>query len=276
MALMTVGAGALLLGKDWIGLPPALYIDWTLWTVGTLLGVVTSVWIPYRMMTSHEIKSDSAFAGWLMPVVPPMVSAANGSLLIPYLPAGQAQLGMLMACYALFGISLFATMCIVPQVWQRLVQHKTGAAATVPTVWIVLGPLGQSITAANLLADNASGILPAPYGDAAAAFGLFYGLPAWGFAMLWFVLAVSLTLRTARQKLPFALTWWSFTFPVGTIVTGTSALSNRTGSIMFTAAAMAFYLLLLVAWATVAIRTARGSYHGHLFRHPGSQPVAAN
>ena len=46
MALMTVGAGALLLGKDWIGLTPALTLDWTLWTAGTVLGLITTAWIP--------------------------------------------------------------------------------------------------------------------------------------------------------------------------------------------------------------------------------------
>jgi tellurite resistance protein TehA-like permease len=124
MALMTVGDGALLLGKDWIGLTPALTVDWALWTAGTALGLITTVWIPFRMMTTHDIKPDSAFAGWLMPVVPPMVSAADGALLIPHVPEGQLRLGMLMACYAMFGISLFATLFIVPQVWQRLVQHS--------------------------------------------------------------------------------------------------------------------------------------------------------
>ena len=37
-----------------------------------------------------------------------MVSAADGALLIPHLPEGQSRLGMLMVCYAMFGISLFA------------------------------------------------------------------------------------------------------------------------------------------------------------------------
>jgi C4-dicarboxylate transporter/malic acid transport protein len=270
MALMTVGDGGLLLGKDWIGLTPALTVDWTLWTAGTVLGLITTVWIPFRMMTTHDIKPDSAFGGWLMPVVPPMVSAADGALLIPHLPEGQLRLAMLMACYAMFGISLFATLFIVPQVWQRLVQHKTGAAASVPTVWIVLGPLGQSITAANLLAGDAAGVLPAPLGQGASAFGLFYGVPTWGFAAMWMVLAAALTLRTARQKLPFSLTWWSFTFPVGTVVTGTSALSARTHAELFTVAAVVFYVLLVAAWITVAIRTAHGSYRGYLF-----QPVPA-
>ena len=54
MALMTVGAGTLLLGRDLIG-PAAVGIDWVLWLAGTALGLVTAGWIPYLMMTRHDI-----------------------------------------------------------------------------------------------------------------------------------------------------------------------------------------------------------------------------
>src|ERR1700744_6466500 len=143
MALTTVGAGALLLGPGLLG-PAAVGLDWVLWSAGTLLGLVTTAWIPYLMMTRHEIGADAAFGGWLMPVVPPMVSAATGALLIPHAPAGQARLTLLVACYAMFGISLLASLIIIPQIWSRLVQHKVGPAAMAPTLWIVLGPLGPS------------------------------------------------------------------------------------------------------------------------------------
>lgn len=43
-------------------------------------------------------------------------------------------------------------------------EEGAGAAATVPTLWIVLGPLGQSITAGHTLAGTAAQVLPAPYG----------------------------------------------------------------------------------------------------------------
>jgi tellurite resistance protein TehA-like permease len=243
MALMTVGTGALLLGRDWIGLPAALAVDWTLWTAGTLLGLATSVLVPLRMIGSGE----RAFGGWLMPVVPPMVSAASGALLAQHLD-GSARQVMVLGCYALFGVSLFATMVIVPQIWQRLVQHGLGAASTVPTLWIVLGPLGQSITAANLLAGVP--VLPGQ-----AAFGVLYGTITWGFALLWVALAATVTVRTARRGLPFALTWWSFVFPLGTLVTGTSALAVRVPSAMFTGVAVVLYGALVLAWVTVATRT---------------------
>ena len=96
-------------------------------------------------------------------------------------------------------------------------------------------------------------------------FGLLYGVPTWGFAMVWMAMAAAVTVRTFRAGLPFSLTWWSFTFSVGTCVTGTSALAARIGLPAFAWIALGLYGLLVVAWATVAVRTAHGSVvRGHL------------
>lgn len=278
MALMTVGTGTLLLGRDVIGLRMAVDADWALWLSGTVLGLVTACWIPYLMMTRHALREDSAFGGWLMPVVPPMVSAANGALLIPYTAPGQERLTLLLACYAMFGISLFASVIIITQLWHRLMVYKPLPAVMVPTLWIVLGPLGQSVTAAGNLGTHAAGVLPRPYSTGATVFGLLYGVPTWGFAMMWLALAAAVTIRTARQGLPFALTWWSFTFPVGTCVTGTTALAASTHSTILRDAAAVLYALLVAAWLIVAVRTARDSARGRLFLPapaPAIEPATA-
>jgi C4-dicarboxylate transporter/malic acid transport protein len=265
MALMTVGAATVLLGQDVLGPGLAVDLDWVLWTTGTIAGLTVAAVVPYLMFTRHQITSGSAFGGWLMPVVPPMVSASTGALLIPHLPAGQGRLTMLMACYAMFGLSLIASIIVITLIWHRLVVHKLGEARLVPTLWIVLGPLGQSITAANLLGGVAHLALPAPYSTALQAFGVVYGVPVWGFALLWSAVATMITARTVRAGLPFSLTWWSFTFPVGTCVTGTTGLALHTGSDLFRYAAVLFYAGLVVAWIVVAGRTAHGSYRGRLF-----------
>jgi C4-dicarboxylate transporter/malic acid transport protein len=264
MALLTVGEGTLVLGRDWLGQSVALDVDVALWSAGTALGLVVCVWIPYQVMTKQVVAPDAAFGGWLMPVVPPMVSAATGAALIPYAAPGQPRLALLLACYAMFGISLFASVIIITQIWSRLVHDKVDQPPMVPTLWIVLGPLGQSVTAANLL-GSAAAFLPRPYAAGAEAFGFLYGVPTWGFAMMWLCLAIALTVRTARRGLPFTLTWWSFTFPVGTCVTGTSALALRLQSTPLDAAAVGLFLLLVTAWITVAIRTARAAASGALF-----------
>jgi C4-dicarboxylate transporter/malic acid transport protein len=274
MALLTVGAATILLGRDVMGLQAAVDVDWVLWFAGTVTGLAAAAVVPFFTFTRYVVGPDSAFGGWLMPVVPPMVSASTGALLIPYAPAGQPRLALLLSCYAMFGLSLLASIVIITLIWYRLAVYKTGEAPMVPTLWIVLGPLGQSIAAANLLGGVAHEAMPAPYSTALQAFGVVYGVPVWGFALLWGVIAGAITVRTARGHLPFSLTWWSFTFPVGTCVLGTSELALHTGSDLFRVAAVLLYLGLVAAWITVALRTARGSLRGTLFLAPGA-PAAA-
>lgn len=268
MALMTVGAGAVLVGHRLIGTGPAVALDFTLWTAGTALGLITAVLVPFKAFTVHDVRPESAFGGWLMPVVPPMVSAATGALLIPHLPAGQARETMLAFCYCCFGLTLVASLVMITFIWNRLLLHGIGAAGAVPTLWIVLGPLGQSITAAHHLGLQAPAALPAPYGQAFEALALIYGLPMFGFAVLWLVLAGCLTLRATRNALPFNLTWWSFTFPVGTVVTATSGLATATDLDVLKVAACLLFAFLLTAWVTVFYRTARGVHSGALLLRP--------
>jgi tellurite resistance protein TehA-like permease len=75
MAVLTVGAGALLLGPAVIGVHAALVVDAVLWPLGTLGGLASSLAVPYLMFTRLRAAPDAAFGGWLTPVVPPMVSA---------------------------------------------------------------------------------------------------------------------------------------------------------------------------------------------------------
>ncbi|WP_062990715.1 TDT family transporter [Nocardia anaemiae] len=267
MALVTVGAGTLVLGREVIGLDAALAVDWVLWSLGTALGLLTAVAIPYRMFTNHHIAPDAAFGGWLMPVVPPMVSAAMGALLVPYLPEGQLRLTMILLCLAMFGLSLIAALITTAMIWSRLVHHGIPPSGMVPTVWLVLGPLGQSVTAAGLLANAGPSALPDLYAKGLTVFSVIFGVLTWGFAMLWVALATAVTVKTARAgELRFNLTWWGFTFPLGTCITGSTALYGHTGADIFAVAAVTLYIGLVSAWAVVAAKTIRGLVIGPLLR----------
>ncbi|MFG1811356.1 TDT family transporter [Streptomyces sp. NPDC049040] len=257
MALLTVGAGTLLLGRRVIGARAALDVDWALWSVGTLLGLCTACAVPYLMVTRHRFGPDAAFGGWLMPVVPPLVSAATGALLVPHAAAGQPRQALLLGCYAMLGLGMVAVLLVLAMVYSRLVHHDAPSGAVVPTVWIGLGALGQAVTALGVLATAAPGALPATYAHGASALALLGGVGVWGFAMLWLVLAAALTVREFRTGLPFAPTWWSFIFPLGACVTGTSALASRTGSQLFGWPAVVLYGVLAAAWAVVAWRSLR-------------------
>ncbi len=276
MALITVGTGTMLVGKDLIGESLAVDINWVLWSAGTIGGLFTAMSIPYLMFTQLNVGPDAAFGGWLMPVVPPMVSAASGAMLIPHMAPGVGRATMFYGCLAMFGLSLIAALIIITMIWSRLALYGTSGTARVPTLWIVLGPLGQSVTVAGLLANEAYLAVPAELAAGMNIFAVLFGVPVWGFSVLWIGLASALTIRTLRRGMPFALTWWSLTFPVGTFVTGTTQLALHTGLPAFEVAAVTAYCGLLSTWALVAVRTARGSLAGSLFAPPTAGPITAS
>ncbi|MDJ0381646.1 TDT family transporter [Streptomyces sp. G-G2] len=268
MALLAVGGGTLIVGKDLIGLRAAIAADTVLFAAGTAIGLAMAVVVPYLMVVRHKVEHAQASPVWLLPLVAPMVSAALGPLLIPHLPEGQPREAMLLACYAMFGVSLLATLLMLPLIFGRLVLGGPLPLALTPTLFLVLGPLGQSTTAVNQLADMAPRSIGAPYADGLSAFAVVYGVPVMGFALLWLALAVAMLVRAARRGMGFAMTWWALTFPVGTCVTGAAGLARHTGLDAFAWLAAALFVLLVAAWLTAAFHTLRGLAAGRLLAAP--------
>ncbi|MFE7841193.1 TDT family transporter [Streptomyces sp. NPDC057474] len=273
MALLAVGGGALVVGRDWIGVRAAVALDVVLFSAGTIVGLVAAVVVPYLMVVRHRIEPGQVTPVLLLPLVAPLVSAALGPLLVPYLPPGQARQTLLFGCLALFGLSLSATLLVLPLVFGRLVTAGPWPLALTPSLFLVLGPLGQSTTAVGHLADAAPGAVPAPYTHGLTAFAVLYGVPVMGFALLWLALATAMVVRARRRGMGFSMAWWAFTFPVGTCVTGAEGLARHTGLAALDALAVALYALLLAAWATAAAYTARGLISGELLAAPRPAPA---
>ncbi|MFE2035778.1 TDT family transporter [Streptomyces scopuliridis] len=270
MALLAVGGATLLVGRDVLGERAAVAVDAVLFGAGTLLGLVVAVAIPYLMVVRHRVGPADASPVWLLPVVSPMVSAAVGPLLVPHLAAGQGREALLLGCYAMFGVSLLATLMMLPLVFGRLVAHGPLPLALTPLLFLVLGPLGQSTTAVSQLADVAPGAIGAPYAGALGAFAVVYGVPVMGFALLWLALSAALVVRAVRRGMRFTMTWWAFTFPLGTCVTGAAGLGRHSGLVALEWLAVALFALLVAAWSAAGWCTLRGVVGGAL---PAAPPV---
>ncbi|MEV1065766.1 TDT family transporter [Streptomyces sp. NPDC050263] len=275
MALLAVGGGALTVGRDWIGVRAAVALDAVLFGAGTVVGLVAAVAVPYLMAVRHRVEAAQATPVWLLPLVAPMVSAALGPLLVPYLPAGQPRQTLLLACFALFGLSLLATFAMLPSVFGRLLTGGPLPLVLTPTLFLVLGPLGQSTTAVGNFAHFAPGVVSGPVGRGLAVLAVLYGVPVMGFALLWLALATAHLVRARRHGMRFAMTWWAFTFPVGTCATGAAALARHTDLVVYEVLACALYGVLVAAWTVVAAHTARGLLSGALLAAPRPAPRPA-
>ncbi|MFF7973118.1 TDT family transporter [Streptomyces sp. NPDC007905] len=274
MALLAVGGGAVTVGRDWLGTGAAIALDVVLFAAGTAVGLAAAVAVPYLMAVHHRVRAAEATPVWLLPLVAPMVSAALGPLLVPHLPPGQPRETLLLACLTLFGLSLLATLLMLPLVFARVITSGPLPLALTPSLFLVLGPLGQSTTAVGLIADMADGVVPAPYERGLGVFAVLYGVPVMGFALLWLCLATAHVVRARRRGMGFSPTWWAFTFPVGTCVTGAATLARHTGLAVYDGLAVGLYGLLVAAWSAAAAGTVRGLFSGELLAGPRPAPVA--
>ncbi|MFC9929360.1 TDT family transporter [Streptomyces sp. NPDC127190] len=274
MAMLAVGGGAMTVGRGWIGTTDAVALDAVLYTAGTAIGLAAAVAVPYLMAVRHRVEPGQASPVWLLPLVAPLVAGSLGPLLVPHLPPGQSRQTLLLACLAMVGLSLFAVLLTLPMIFTRVLASGPLPLALTPTLFLVLGPLGQSTTAAGLIADTAAGVVPAPYARGLSVFAVLYGVPVMGFALLWLALSTAHVVRARRRGMGFAMTWWAFTFPLGTCVTGAAALARHTGLAAYGVLTVMLYGMLVAAWLAAACGTVRGLLSGALLAVDRPAPAA--
>ncbi|MGD1065827.1 MAG: C4-dicarboxylate ABC transporter, partial [Vulcanimicrobiaceae bacterium] len=213
MACFTIAVGLLVIAQPFA---PALAIAaaQTLWVGGVALSLVVVFAVPYVMIVHHELAPQRAYGSWLLPVVPPIVASVPAALLAQTWPLA-ARTSILAFAYALLGLGIGLAALVIAVFYARLLFHKMPERALVPTLWIVIGPLGQSIAGLIALGAAAQHVLPS-LGTALLHAGIAYGVLVWGFGLWWLAFALAATLRAAHEGLPFTLGWWALTFPVGT------------------------------------------------------------
>jgi tellurite resistance protein TehA-like permease len=134
--------------------------------------------------------------------------------------------------------------------YARLLFHKVATGGLAPGMWLVVGPLGQSIAGAYALGSAATVIWP-QFGRDFVTAAIVYGLFVWGFANYWLALSTIATLRAVRTGMPFTLRWWAFCFATGMLTAGTDALYAATGARLFAfvaAAQLALHCLAIPAF----------------------------
>jgi C4-dicarboxylate transporter/malic acid transport protein len=270
MGLATITNGFVAFGQELLG-PAAIDIANTLWWVDGAMAVLCGVGVPYLMFTRQEHSVEKMTAVWLLPVVAAEVTAASGGLLIPHL--GEAEgLRMLILSYVLWAFSVPLALSIMVILVLRLVLHKLPQREMAASGWLGLGPLGTGALGLLLLGADAPRVFAAAglpdIGKTAEGIGVIGGAVLWGYGAWWLMLAAVKTVRYIREGMPFNISWWAFTFPLGVYAVGTLALARATHLKFLTSTGGVLIVFLTLFWLIVTVRTAHGARRGHLFVSP--------
>jgi tellurite resistance protein TehA-like permease len=192
MAAFTVAVGLMRIAVPHGGGELAIAIAQVLFVAGALGAVLTAFYVPFLMMTKLQIDSDHALGTWLLPVVPPVVAAVPAALLLPTFPEALRST-ILAFAYAMLGLGVALAALIVGVFSSRLLFAKLPTGSLAPSMWIVVGPLGQ-IAAASAHGASAAVVWPG-FGRGLETGAVVYEI---GATVLLVLLAATWTIVAAR------------------------------------------------------------------------------
>lgn len=231
----------------------ATFLNIVLWSVGTVVGIVSAVGFGARLIGS-DVGSPTTV--WGLAVVPPMVSATTGSPIVPILPGVSAQLWMLTGLVACFFLSLFVGAIVFITAYHHHWSRQRIPLAASASAWIPLGVVGQSTAAAQSLASQARHLVIPEALDAVQALANAYGIAMFTLGIPLTCWATFVTIRGFMGRMAFNPGWWSLTFPIGTLSLGTHLLGKGTDVPIFGTVSLILCCILMCTWTVCAIGSA--------------------
>lgn len=232
-----------------------------LWIAGALLASVTAFITPIINFFNNVTIKDINPA-WFMPPVSLIVVPIAGAKLVPYWPQSLQKV-LLITNYMAWGAGFFLFMFVAVICFYRFFVASQLPGFLVPTVWIYLGPIGAGTIALLNLGAVSSSLLGEPVIPTLKLFGLIY----WGFGFWWLITACAITITNILKKnLPYALSWWAFTFPLGAYTGATFLISINYQCDAVRLYGFFLYLLLAFCWLIVFSKTLVTVCTGALFK----------
>lgn len=200
----------LVMAAEWTVRAESLTVVAWLWWPGVVGTFLSSFVILSLLFAGKSLTLDQVTPGHFIPAV--------GLVVIPVAGAGLAAPaeGLMREVY--FGVNMVGfgagVFMYVGLTALTMARHFLGAPIVgkmTPTLWVHLAPL--AVIPLSMLA-----LLHAVADASLIRYGTLVASAFMGAALWWMVIAAVLTVKNLREgKLPFAISWWAFVFPVGAL-----------------------------------------------------------
>ena len=255
----TIAIAMLVLAANFIVIDKNIKMGEIFWFIGTFFTIFFGILTPYVMFKGEHVKLDHINPAWFIPPVGLIVIPIPGSLIIQHFSGALQEFVIFLNCFG-WGAGFFIYLALLAISMYRFILHHPLPNVLAPTIWINLGPIGAGTVALVNLIKNL------PFITTKETFFMF-GFLFWGFGIWWVIMAIALTLHyIKRLKLPYAMSWWAFTFPLGAYVAASHTISSLFEIQLIDYIGFVLYWLLVIFWLVTFIKTFIYAYYGTLFK----------
>jgi tellurite resistance protein len=206
-----------------------------LWIGGALLHLVYTVLVITAWINHSHYEVVHLNPAWFIPVV--------GNILVPIAGIHHAPADI---SWLYFSVGLLFWLVLLTIVINRLIFHHPLPAKLMPTLFILIAPPAVGFISWTALVGAI---------DPAARI-LFFA------AVFFFVLMIPQLGKFAR--IPFALSWWAYSFPLAALTIAHFVMSERSGIEAYRWIGFGLYGLLALVIAGLTIRTVVAIFRGEI------------
>ncbi|GAB6148127.1 TDT family transporter [Stetteria hydrogenophila] len=255
----TISAGMIVLAVDFIVVGRNMTAGEVFWLIGTIATIFFGVVTPYIMFRGGHIKIDHISPAWFIPPIGLIIIPVPGSFFVNRF-SGILREFVIALNYFGWGAGFFLYIALFTIAMYRFILHHPLPSILAPTIWMNIGPIGAgTIALVNLIKSSPFITVKEPF--------LVFALMFWGFGIWWFIMAIMMTFYyIKRVGLPYAMSWWAFTFPLGAYSAASHIVSEIFGFKLIDYIGFAVYILLLITWTITFAKTLENTLNGTLFR----------
>ncbi|MDR9498194.1 MAG: SLAC1 anion channel family protein [Hydrogenovibrio sp.] len=183
-----------------------LELDWMnasfwLWLFSVVLHLLLTLWVFYHWLHLEHFRIEQANPAWFIPIV--------GNIVAPL--AGVAHASPEVNWF-FFSVGLFFWPILFAVLFYRIVFHPALMPKMLPTLFIFIAPPAIGFVSYMTLQSPLHLSL--------------FGMTLYSLAL--FMLLLMLASLPKFQKLPFALSWWAYTFPIAAFAMASLAMHRAT------------------------------------------------
>jgi tellurite resistance protein TehA-like permease len=257
---LTTLTGLITSNASWAGHAFTL-LSYVMWWIGSLLTLFIALLV-YLLLAQNALTTPSQLSlAIILPAVATSTAAAEGGLISIYSHSISARLAVpvIISSYLLLGIGLFIGLLIYALFLIRILQTDYFPPPKRPTLMLLLGPAGQSATALLALSsasvqhfsqysdspDFNAPFLTKPSAEALRAASTLLALLLVGIGIFWLLFSLYAILSSVLQRTAtWSPAWYSTIFPVGTLNSALTLLSEEMDSPSFRVCSTGLFILL--------------------------------
>jgi len=193
--------------------------------------------------------------GWFIPPIGLVIIPMVGSAMIEQFSGGMRDF-VIFINYFVWGSGFFLYLALLAITLYRFILHPPLPRIFAPVIWMNLGPVGVgTVSLVGLITHTDFITTKEPF--------YVFGFILWGFGIWWLLMAILLTLHyTKKMRIPYNLSWWAFTFPLGAYVAASHTIGTIFKLPLVDHIGFALYFLLFALWLVTAVNTFRHGYRG--------------